>query len=526
MTSSGPQSSHARSIFSADTSCASTVPTSHASSLCSSFQGDQDIIQHAHGHSSHLKKLALASQTGVEAPSCMSRVVPEGFVSQPQVLDHDSQEDHRWPTMLRSQPREVPSSLHSKELDDPDSPSHHLTGLWHTASFYHTCLDGARLHGHTLFATPNENEDHLPVSEDNYNEPPIDETSPSDDKCLAESALWGETKLNLLPLANGLDQVQHTISQSNDPGHMNNNAKDVVAAHQQCNCALRLPNNFQLNAIWDWQSSTLHQVPQTQSATSPPSGVSQSSEAVNPPVPPVSPAVVKAEPWQIHFYKPAVQDILECVKQFSHCDAASINAVPLRAHFNTKAVEYMEEAISKRLSHGLSVSNGWWPHYMNDVTRLNCCKVNSGIAKDLLGDCGVFLRDGVDENGHMNNLAHPALAGLITNFFYMGSSSLGQIFPEVFMAEVPRVTVAIAAMVLKVILDEVASSKGRVSFRVGTYMPVYLEMLGLMKKCDTSAIHTEKTRSLRVKWATLGSNSMTECEVTVLATTGFDVELD
>ncbi|KIK19917.1 hypothetical protein PISMIDRAFT_106687, partial [Pisolithus microcarpus 441] len=116
----------------------------------------------------------------------------------------------------------------------------------------------------------------------------------------------------------------------------------------------------------------------------------------------------------------------------------------------------------------------------------------------------VFLRDGVDEYGHTNNLAHPALTSLIINFFYTGSSSLRQLFPEVFRVEVLRVTVAIAAMALKVILNEVASSQGGVSFRVGTYMLVYLEILGLMKKCDTSVTHTEKTRSLRVKWASLG----------------------
>ncbi|KIK15828.1 hypothetical protein PISMIDRAFT_114569, partial [Pisolithus microcarpus 441] len=251
------------------------------------------------------------------------------------------------------------------------------------------------------------------------------------------------------------------------------NAEDIVAAHQQCNHAARLPNNSQLNAIQEWQSSTLYQVPQAQSMTSLPSGMSQLLGAVNPPVPPVGPAIVKAEPWQIHFYKPVVQDILKHVKQFSHCDVASINAFLLCPHFNTKAVEYMEEAISKRLSCGLSVSNGWWPHYMNDISKLlwedlsnwhlslrkkahmymtqcynwdpqNHHKVNSGIAKDL-GDHGVFLRDGVDEYGHMNNFAHPALTSLIIDFFYTGSSSLSQLFPEVFRAEVLRVTVAIPA---------------------------------------------------------------------------------
>ena len=59
-------------------------------------------------------------------------------------------------------------------------------------------------------------------------------------------------------------------------------------------------------------------------------------------------------------------------------------------------------------------------------------------------------------------------------------------------------------MQLKVALDETASAHGEVSFRVSAYTPVYLEMLGLMKKCDTSPIHAEKTRALQVEWARIG----------------------
>ena len=66
----------------------------------------------------------------------------------------------------------------------------------------------------------------------------------------------------------------------------------------------------------------------------------------------------RSEPWQIQFYDPAVRDILERAKQFSYCDAASVNAFPLRAQFNIKAAEYVEEAISERQSQGLFVGEG------------------------------------------------------------------------------------------------------------------------------------------------------------------------
>ncbi|KAF8837389.1 hypothetical protein BDN67DRAFT_1013903 [Paxillus ammoniavirescens] len=191
-----------------------------------------------------------------------------------------------------------------------------------------------------------------------------------------------------------------------------------------------------------------------------------------------------------------VRDILERAKQFSHCDVASVNAFPLRAQFNGLAHEYVEEAIRERRSRGLFVPDGWWPHYSNNIYKL----------------------------GHTNNLVHPALSGLIIDFFYTTSSSVGKLFPEVFGEEVPRVTIVLAATTIKVVLDEMVAGQSKVSFQVGTYMPIYLEILGLMNKCDTSPIHAEKMKSLRVKWAT-SRNGATDPEV-ILTTAGFDVNLD
>ncbi|KAF8547178.1 hypothetical protein OG21DRAFT_1490440 [Imleria badia] len=150
---------------------------------------------------------------------------------------------------------------------------------------------------------------------------------------------------------------------------------------------------------------------------------------------------------------------------------------------------------------------------------------NIQIAKNLLGNGGLFLKDGVDAEGHANNLAHPALSGLTIDFFYTGSSSVGKLFPEVFAGEVPRVTMAIATTALKVVLDEVALGQGKVNFRVNTYSPVYAEILGLMSKCDTNVIHRGKTSVLCKRWAQLGSNGMSNQEP-VVGGCGFDVNLD
>ncbi|KAL4063632.1 hypothetical protein V8B97DRAFT_2026304 [Scleroderma yunnanense] len=136
------------------------------------------------------------------------------------------------------------------------------------------------------------------------------------------------------------------------------------------------------------------------------------------------------------------------------------------------------------------------------------------IAKGLLGDHGVFLRHGIDEEEHTNNLAHPVLSSLIINFFYTGSLSVGQLFPEVFGEEVLRVAIAIAATVLKVGLDKMASSQ------------VYLEMLGLMNKCDTSVIHAKKMKSLQCEWEIVGSNGTKDNDIAMVVTASFDVDLD
>ena len=45
----------------------------------------------------------------------------------------------------------------------------------------------------------------------------------------------------------------------------------------------------------------------------------------------------------------------------------------------------------------------------------------------------------------MNNFATPALAALITEFFYTGASALGPIFPKVFGCEAPKVAICLAA---------------------------------------------------------------------------------
>ncbi|KAF8546166.1 hypothetical protein OG21DRAFT_1491518 [Imleria badia] len=136
---------------------------------------------------------------------------------------------------------------------------------------------------------------------------------------------------------------------------------------------------------------------------------------------------------------------------------------------------------------------GWWPQYANGITKL----------------------------GHTNNLAHPALSGLVVELFYTGSNAVGNLFPEVFANEVPRAAVALTATVIKLALDEVATEGKEVTFKRDVYADVYVDIMGLMVKCDTSPVHCAKTKALRVHWAKIGRNGGD-----VSTMTGFDVDLD
>ncbi|KIM62649.1 hypothetical protein SCLCIDRAFT_24937 [Scleroderma citrinum Foug A] len=146
---------------------------------------------------------------------------------------------------------------------------------------------------------------------------------------------------------------------------------------------------------------------------------------------------------------------------------------PLKLPTVPAAVEYMNEAIAERRSQGLPIPKGWWPQYMPEISKLlwedlgnwqsalkkkahafihehyewdsqNHHPVNAEIARKLL-ECGNFLKDGVDEVDHMNNLAHPALSSLVIDFFYTGTNAMANIFLEVFENEVPHAAIAFAA---------------------------------------------------------------------------------
>ena len=126
--------------------------------------------------------------------------------------------------------------------------------------------------------------------------------------------------------------------------------------HHQCNCAPQLPSSSQLLRSKQQQVSlSCTQVSNEHQETSSNTHqgnlttvqITDKEHNINSTSKPMGPAMGGAEPWQLQYYNPSTCDIIDHVKQFSHCNAASLNAFPLCPAFNTKAVEYIEEAIAK-----------------------------------------------------------------------------------------------------------------------------------------------------------------------------------
>ena len=128
--------------------------------------------------------------------------------------------------------------------------------------------------------------------------------------------------------------------------------QDILVLHRQCNHAPRLPNSTQLLVVRQRESSSANQAPSKRLDNN----NNQDPPAI--PVPSCSPAVGGAEPWQLQYYNPPTRDIIERAKQYFRCDAASINSFPVHNAFDTKAIEYIDEAISERQMRHLVISEG------------------------------------------------------------------------------------------------------------------------------------------------------------------------
>ncbi|KAI6039468.1 hypothetical protein EDC04DRAFT_2895263 [Pisolithus marmoratus] len=143
-------------------------------------------------------------------------------------------------------------------------------------------------------------------------------------------------------------------------------------------------------------------------------------------------------------------------------------------------------------------------HYLLGGNRL--AEENLANAQELIWGAK-FVRDGAEEDGTTRNMASPALAGLVVDFFYATPSVLGHLFLEVFVQEVPKSVVCLAATALRAAIDEYAITGIRQDhqFKSSTYSKVFIQLMAMQAKIDGNCKHAAMTRALRMSWATTGS---------------------
>ena len=82
--------------------------------------------------------------------------------------------------------------------------------------------------------------------------------------------------------------------------------------------------------------------------------------------------------------------------------------------------------------------------HMQELVR-GAMFVRDGTEEDVRSPHSVPFSPNIYLQGMTRNMASPALAGLVTEFFYTGPSALVTLFPEVFAREVPKSVVCLVA---------------------------------------------------------------------------------
>ncbi|KAI6041727.1 hypothetical protein EDC04DRAFT_2601509 [Pisolithus marmoratus] len=234
--------------------------------------------------------------------------------------------------------------------------------------------------------------------------------------------------------------------------------------------------------------------------------------------------------WILNVYMMSINNSFLVVQPHSnkmcHCMnlaqcGATSDPFPSRAWFvDEKSAMYITKAMAEHEQAGVLIPPGYWPDYRKDLgillwealmtwqltLKAKACKYvmqhyllggnrpaeeNLANAQELIWGAK-FVRDGAEEDGTTRNMASPALAGLVVDFFYATPSVLGHLFLEVFAQEVPKSVVCLAATALRAAIDN-------------TYSKVFVQLMAMQAKIDGNCKHAAMTQALRMSWATTGS---------------------
>ncbi|KIM51906.1 hypothetical protein SCLCIDRAFT_33079 [Scleroderma citrinum Foug A] len=235
---------------------------------------------------------------------------------------------------------QVPCSTHDNNFP---SPPPHPVGLHQTQTF--SQLPSSISEPHTMFITNDG------IDQDEDNSQSFDEGSQNSPNGITGSTLRNPRDTGH---SNQLDDDEYSVR----PVSTQREIKDVIAGHRQRNNGSRLPDNTQLLAVRNQQTSeashsahhtTIDDVDNLETLISaclhpPPTSSQASLTDVGPSPSQSKPAATSiasgvmpkgnSDPSHLQFYTPPVHDIIEHAKQISHCDIALVNLFPLCVDFN------------------------------------------------------------------------------------------------------------------------------------------------------------------------------------------------
>ncbi|KAI6096001.1 hypothetical protein F5141DRAFT_1221206 [Pisolithus sp. B1] len=337
----------------------------------------------------------------------------------------------------------------------------------------------------------------------------IDEVSSNEDDRMAEAALHAPKQptqdsqpqdvdpnvcpMHQVPLGSQIDPV--LLANMEQYSNV-----DVVHAHHQHNGFPHVPAPEHLCELWGQQWSSIgsvasdsaSNVPGLPQDAQPPAvdclGIAQTTGmAVN--------GQLIGQATKLCSYLHKFREVIKWAKLISQCESMTKDPFPSQSTFLD---QIGTEIFNKAILQCKNVPAWYWPNYHKDLCILlweslmmwhsiikgkahkiltrfynigkHRSNVENQLEAQLLIKGAVFLRDGVDDKGSTNNMAHPALAALITDFLY-APSSLSIAFPE----------------------DR--------PFKYIGYSKVFASFLDMQHQIDSVPKHASKMKALHITWA-------------------------
>ncbi|KAF8970288.1 hypothetical protein BDZ97DRAFT_1753911 [Flammula alnicola] len=377
----------------------------------------------------------------------------------------------------------------------------------------------------------------------------IDEASPSEDEAVAVAALRGPR------LGSPRDDVPRQLSPDRHGTEQANasDVEDVLQAHRLRNRAQRPPNPERLRGATSRNASDPPEFSSSLSENEKEDTEEQSADmpASKQRAPRYSKKPISnADPENLSFYSEEWVSVLVQAQQYwqRHLIIGRPDPFPEREHHLGEARKILTNVISESLNDGQLLDDTYthtrkmdicisgfsvfaehstWRGELKTVAvpivaakyaehldvpddfsggQMEAHEIIMRNVKTLLKDSSFHIY-GRDDQGHTNNIAHPAIQKIVIDFFYSGEKCLAALFPEHFSHRVPENAIGLVLTVIQNCLEEwthFGYTRMNVALRGSTYLPVFTSMMTAIDNIKANPYHCAKFEANRAKWARMG----------------------